>query len=156
MLLDEVFDREIPSADAIKFTFAFARMEYALKRAGFARVSKDGHVLADWDSLAAKTADLESGAAGSLERAIAYLYEQPPMVERSRGGNIKFESVEVLQHSNHTLYLMVRRVRNNLFHGGKLPYRDRDECLVRCGNVILSAILDQKSAIASHFASHFA
>ena len=46
---------------------------------------------------------------------------------------------------------MIRRVRNNLFHGGKFRSRERDERLVRYSIDILGMLLDRNPLIATHF-----
>ncbi len=151
MLLDEVYAREAPREEAVRFTFAFARMEYALKNAGFFLVDERHAVSADWDRFALKTNDLEETATGELAKAVAYLYENPPMVERERRGQIDFEAPARQGRSNAELCRMVRRVRNNLFHGGKVPYHDRDERLVRCSLEVLRALLEQNEMVAAEF-----
>jgi hypothetical protein len=50
--------------------------------------------------------------------------------------------------------LMVRRIRNNLFHGGKfLPGDDRDQVLVNHNIIVLQACLPLNADVGAAYAS---
>ncbi len=151
LLIDAVYARERPSEEVIKLLFAFARIEYALKSAGYFQSRQNGDVFADWDRAAGETEELENAARPELAEAISYFYQQPPMVQKVGSRHVQFVTVAGTLHSNVELLKMVRRVRNNLFHGGKVPYRERDERLVRYSLDILRAPLDRNPLIAAHF-----
>lgn len=152
MLLDDIYARDAPTDDAIRFSFAFARIEFALKSTGFFAVGGSREAIPNWDQFATSIDDIEEAATGDLAEAISYMYRKPPMAERVRDRTVGFEPAIPAVRSNVELFRMIRRVRNNLFHGGKVPYRDRDDELVRSSLSILRAVVEKHDIIATHLA----
>ncbi|HLG15320.1 MAG TPA: hypothetical protein VJH03_12570 [Blastocatellia bacterium] len=121
---------------ACEFLGVFARFEYALKATGFATGDGDW-CKADWNRFAEAiqgvlTASKEPGP----RAAIDYLLTKPPGKEvlDLSSGTVQFveSPPDATQNKARQVLTMVRRVRNNLFHGGKFgppapsdPYHDQ-------------------------------
>ncbi len=101
---------------AIQLFQKFARIEYALKAAGFH--NGDGPAIPNWDKFA-------SSVSGVLENdpaivvAIKYMSEKPPKKQIIQNQLLKWEDPMPIASKTHEILSCVRRVRNNLFHGGK-------------------------------------
>jgi hypothetical protein len=118
-------------------------MEYALKTTRFALRSGEG-VSANWDKFANEADEhFLAEANAELRDAVEYLSNSPPRKQILTEG-VKFRDfvIDPSQRRLQQLLLMVRTVRNNLFHGGKyLPDGEmepgRNEELVRSSLVVL-------------------
>jgi hypothetical protein len=94
----------------------FARVEYALKAAGFH--CGEGDAKANWNSFAQSVRGvLENDS--DIADAVAYMTASPPKKQVVRNGRLEWANPPVDGNKTHELLLCVRRVRNNLFHGGK-------------------------------------
>ncbi len=143
---------QMPEALACQFFGFFARFEFVLKEEGFLEKGIP-YASADWDRFAKDAATwlkIEEGS--DVNAAISYLNEEPPQVQtpefkwerKALGGKT---ATEKALHA-------VRRVRNNLFHGGKhTPHSPpgRDEQLVRCSLLLLTACLEQNDGLRATF-----
>lgn len=118
------------------FFFFFSQFEYAMKKSVYLKpksvteqgVVKDDTAEADWAKLAKSQAvtDLVTNAVGEqgsnqcLKEAILYLRDTPPKKQIvSTSGSLDWRDVTQPELLPLRLTLYVRRVRNNLFHGGK-------------------------------------
>jgi hypothetical protein len=130
----------------------FARCEYALKAAGFH--CGDGDANVNWRNFAVS---IEHAFANPHDpvfaNAITYILAQPPKKQVVKNGQFQWEAAIPPTNSRADLVLLyVRRVRNNLFHGGKFnghwfePQRSGD--LLRHSLVILKAAV-QASALVN-------
>lgn len=138
----------LPRDLACEFLGTFARFEYALKARGFAR-GDDAKVEADWDTFARRIDALFNMRQDqTVAEAVEYLLLKPPKKQVLVGERIQF--VDVPPDGNlpraERVLLMVRRVRNNLFHGGKFlqvedANSDRDGLLVEYALVVLLACI---------------
>lgn len=123
----------------------FARFEYALKNAGFH--TGDGEAKPHWRNFALSIdGSLDEQGDPDLAAAIGYVLEQPPHKQIVRNGALDWELAPPQTDSRADLVLIyVRRVRNNLFHGGKFNGHwfdpDRSENLMKSSLVILNAAL---------------
>ncbi|HBJ42925.1 MAG TPA: hypothetical protein DDZ20_19900 [Hyphomonas sp.] len=123
----------------------FARFEYALKAAGFH--NGDGPAGANWRDFAVSVAALfDDPQDEALEAAIAYMLEHPPNKQMIEDGVLSWDAAAPqtdLQSDRVLIY--VRRVRNNLFHGGKFNGHwfapERSAALLRHSLTILNACL---------------
>ena len=127
----------------LELFWSFARVEGALKAAGFLK-KLNGPAEADWDRFAQSiTGALEADS--RLATAIAYMRQHPPMKQMARNGQLRFERAAVNGNSTQELIACVKRVRNNLFHGGKFngEWFDpaRSEALIRHSLLILEGCL---------------
>jgi len=101
---------------AIELFQKFARIEYALKAAGFHY--GEGEAKPNWDKFASSVSGvLEKDP--SIDASIKYISENPPKKQVIRNNLLEWEIPKPDASKTHELLLCVRRVRNNLFHGGK-------------------------------------
>lgn len=134
----------LPRELAYEFLGTFARCEYALKGSGFAKGGATS-VEANWDTFAtAIDWHLRRVADDSFKEAMRFLLSEPPRKQVLRNGRVEWKDSPPdpnLPKAQQVL-LMVRRIRNNLFHGAKVwspeyDNRQRDIKLVEAGLVIL-------------------
>ncbi len=139
-------DLAVSRESILKFLFVFSRFEYALKVTGF----HDGNELEPkpaWDRFAREVStdfDLVQDRAGTFRAAVQYLLDNPPkklaLIGHGLGWQVAPHGQGVSRSEN--ALLMVRRVRNNLFHGGKYlrdetASRDRDRLLIESSLTVL-------------------
>jgi hypothetical protein len=129
------------------FFAAFSRFEFALKKAGYA--SGGTQVSADWDRLAAVLRPhFDPKRTAELTEAVDYLVQCPPKKQVLHAGALNWVDSPQPQNDPVLLSLLVyvRRIRNNLFHGGKYSGSptidpDRDTTLLRHGLTVLDECL---------------
>lgn len=132
------------------FFAEFAAAEYRLKAAGFIRSSSDD-AQADWAAYAhAIQQRFRSRKPQQTAKAWRFLSENPPRKQVVRKKALAWAATERPNGASDAEYglLLVRRVRNNLFHGGKFFHvagtdqhaRDRD--LVSAALEILTHAMD--------------
>lgn len=128
---------------AYEFFREFARYEYCLKATGLREDSRAAK--ASWTKYAAEVAHvIEAPQAQNLECAIAYFTDHPPKKQIIEDGVLDWDET-LPEHKNKAelILLLVCRVRNNLFHGGKFNGRwfepQRSEDLMQHALVILRA-----------------
>ncbi len=111
----------IPVELANEFVAVFSRMEYALKATDYASET-EGNVTALWDRFA-NGIDEPFGQVTEEEftTAVGYLLSHPPRRQVRKDGTLMFADQVIDKHQKRVqqVLLMVRTVRNNLFHGGK-------------------------------------
>jgi len=132
----------LPEQLAYEFVGTFARCEYALKCSGFAKGSQKS-VEADWGKFAT-TIDWHFRRVKNEEfkECVDYLLTHPPRKQVLKDGRIEWqESVpDVNLPKSHQSLLMVRRVRNNLFHGAKVWSPERSNSRDRDLHLVSSAL----------------
>jgi len=134
----------IPHELACNFLSVFSRIEYALKSTGFA-IGDNKSVEPAWDIFANEIDEkLFQINDTELQQAIEYILENPPRKQVIENERIIFinQTIDSSQKNTQQLLLMIRTVRNNLFHGGKyLPDGEieagRNEFLVNYSLIIL-------------------
>jgi hypothetical protein len=123
----------------------FARFEYAPKAAGFHNGS--GPAKPDWVKFAKSISDVfDRPPDPHFEAAVEYILTHPPKQQIIRDGMLAWSDAAPNAALKSDLVLQyVRRVRNNLFHGGKFNGRwfepERSERLLRHSLTILHACL---------------
>src|SRR6267142_326743 len=142
---------------AWQFFVFFSRFEYALKRCPRYLTRNAGP---HWDRFSSDhSAKFQRNSSQALEVAIAYFKKLPPKKQEQIDGQLTWaepEGYDEIEPILVWLLIAVRRVRNNLFHGGKFPgflvldaSRDRD--LVSNAIVILYACLELDLEVNRHF-----
>lgn len=127
---------------ANEFFREFSRYEYCLKRVGLRTESRTAS--ACWKKYAAEVRGVIENATGEVEAVVTYLKENPPRKQIIENGELEW-SDRLPDHDNDSelILLLICRVRNNLFHGGKFNGRwfepDRSENLIRYALTILRA-----------------
>jgi|SRR5208283_1038755 len=111
--------QELPP-EAAKFFAFFGRFECALKKVGCLKSAEKGaRAEAGWDKFAKSLGERFYGEVQESGKANLF-WENPPKKQIvGRGGSLGWKSIPVKDVE--TLFDAVRRVRNNLFHGGKYP-----------------------------------
>ena len=110
-------DREL----LLEFFLTFSRAEFALKNSGFVTGGEDS-ASPHWDRFATALRDqFKKDRTEELEAAAEYILHNPPMKQVLRDGALMWEANLPNDGKSETevLFVLVRRIRNNLFHGGK-------------------------------------
>jgi hypothetical protein len=117
------------------FFAVFARLEFVLKDMKLVEIGR-AHASADWDRFSKDVATwLKVEERSDLDAAITYLNDDPPQTQTRE---LRWEQKPLGGHAPVEKALQaVRRVRNNLFHGGKhTPHYQkgamRSWCAARC------------------------
>ncbi|MCH7274378.1 hypothetical protein MMZ06_31600 [Burkholderia gladioli] len=138
-----IFPR-MPVQDTLTYAFfgVFMRFEYALKEHGFARGGAR-EVSADWEGYSdAIDQDLRDIEDEGFLSAVEYLLVAPPRKQVLINGALDWKDSppdKRLTKARQVL-LMVRRVRNNLFHGAKIWIPDGDG-LERNARLVQSSLI---------------
>lgn len=135
---------------ASEFFKEFARSEYALKAAGFHNGKDNGSIdaKADWSKFAKKVeALIQAPDSAELSAAVDFLFNQPPKKQMICNGKLRWCDVPPNQKLKaDDLLIYVRRVRNNLFHGGKFNVDwgdpERSAQLIQNSLVIIKACVN--------------
>lgn len=142
-----------------EFFFVFSRFEHALLMTNYLNESKSG-VSSDWNKFAREVNDVFLTTVSPEVKKAIYYYEQTP----PRKQIVDFDSLtwkDVVPETNYELeklLLLVRRVRNNLFHGEKVGVllegdSERDTQLLKYGLTILYACLQSSPDLRKKFFS---
>lgn len=154
------FNDRIGIGDSLPFAFlcVFSRYEFALKRAGFLDSIEAGDdARADWTCFSKRIqAEYSRCQAQDFVDAKKYLLDEPPKKQVVKSdGSIKFKKTTSTRHSIKWVLILVRRVRNNLFHGGKFSerefYTERDEKLMRSSLIVLDRCLDWNDQVRTYY-----
>jgi hypothetical protein len=135
----------------------FARFEYALKAAGFH--NGDGAAEANWRSFAESVpAVFTNPRDPALNEAVRYILSHPPKKQVITSGTLTWsEAAPNTDLESDLVLIYLRRVRNNLFHGGKFNGRwfepQRSALLLRYSLTILQACLDASDDVKQAFHS---
>lgn len=105
------------------FFILFSRFEYSLKRTETYAKGDQNEVKADWDKFAQVQDPLfMPDNTPELKAAVDYLEWNPPKKQVLKLGKLGWTDVPKQNNERlKCLLLAIRRVRNNLFHGGKFP-----------------------------------
>lgn len=135
----------------------FARFEYAMKVVGF-RSRTDGQATPDWNALADVVRDyLNNNSRKKTKDAIDYLLTYPPKRQDVVNDLLQWVDIPANQGDRISdLFVYIRRVRNNLFHGGKfkgkyLAYPERSIELMEHCVTVLKACLDANDDLREAF-----
>lgn len=144
--------------EAVRFFYWFSRFEYALKKAGY---TKPGQEIAepDWDGFANKELGKAFFNNIKAEPTADILFNEAPrrQIVLSDGKLDWCPKAPDFPHrpnSVQNLFEYIRRVRNNLFHGGKVPggLDPRDKDLIEAAQYVLEQALEKApSAVQEAF-----
>lgn len=131
---------------AFRFFKLFAQCEYALKAMSYGRAAHRYATEADWDRFANEVGTrLMSEQDPGVVAARTYLLENPPKRQVWVNGSVAWEPVPNNERSVQILFAHIRRVRNNLYHGGKFNGRwidpDRSAELISKSLVLLEHLV---------------
>lgn len=141
-----------------EFFRMFSRMEYALKATGYL-VPNRRNAEADWTRFAiAIHKRFEIIDTEQLRKETAFLLREPPKKQTNNNGVVEWDPTPPDAKNQTDLLLhYVRRIRNNLFHGGKFNGRwfepERSGPLIHVGIEILSACLQASEEVSVEYHS---
>lgn len=142
-----IVDREL----LLEFFLTFSRFEYALKATDFLGSRPRGRrddprpprAEPDWEGFTRSVRGaFRARRSPELRAACEYLRHMPPWLQVRLDGHTAFETDAPSLRRRGTAFIldMVRRVRNNLFHGGK-HHLDTHEMKERTEQLLRSALL---------------
>jgi hypothetical protein len=138
----------------LEFFLVFSRFEYAMKAAGWTRPDRTA-AEPDWQRLIREIQTENHAVAAPIVEAGQYLLLAPPKQQvRRPDGGIGWSEVECNHIPEQVACLLrsVKRVRNNLFHGGKFErlteLSDRRTNLVVGSLRVLECLLEQPACSA--------
>lgn len=152
---------EIDKELATWFSIFFSRFEYALKRTTKYAVGDENGIHANWIEFAKEhDSDFNPERTAKLKSAVVYLQAKPPKKQIiKKDGTLGWKDVQrqntpILEQ----IICSIRRVRNNLFHGGKFPdgpieEPGRDTKLLESCIIILEECLRLDVVVRRHFCS---
>lgn len=108
--------KHYPSNSFVFFQI-FMRFEYALKATPKFRIGNDTNVMANWDCYAANLGK-SFFECDVLRNAASTILNHPPKKQCIKKGELDFKPVKAPSNVQE-FFLAIRRIRNNLFHGGK-------------------------------------
>lgn len=140
----------------LEFFMKFSRFEFALKISGFAR-GNENYVTPAWSRFVQTISkNFNKNRTPELSQACDYYLVNPPQQQVLVGDSLGWNaSIPETNNGPELILKLVKRVRNNLFHGGKYNAElheetARSEELLRNGLIILEECLylspDVKSA----------
>ncbi|WP_125997908.1 hypothetical protein [Sphingobium yanoikuyae] len=148
-------DLQIDSSLVYEFVAAFMRFEYAMKATDYCRQGNYNNAEPNWNDLKTKLGPLILDSNPKTKAAVRYLNRWPPKVQKYESGQAIFREVPLVGETNGGRAIeAAKRVRNNLFHGGKHTAHSkpkRDENLIRCAIKILDACLENDAVLKTEF-----
>ena len=143
--------------EASTFLGIFLRFEFALKEYGYC--PKYGDALVDWGRVTKNLGQTFFASIRESSRA-ATIVQRPPKKQISEDHRLTWKA-QTPPTNVHELFEAVRRVRNNLVHGGKSDPefdpsdRQRNEKLVREAQWIVEQALHQLTEVKSYFEGRY-
>ena len=143
--------------DTLSFDFfkLFSRLEYSLKAASFH--TGEGNANPNWTTFAQDIhLKFQALQNENLDGAKQYILANPPKKQVIEQGNITWsDSAPTQVNDTDLLLLYVRRVRNNLFHGGKFNGNwfapQRSEELLNSSIIVLRHALEMNANVKQAF-----
>lgn len=133
------------------FFATFSRFEFSLKHSGFAKGDQKRNAMANWDKFAIEhnelfQNELKLDNKNILIEAVNYLFENPPRKLKFEKGQLKWQERNIQRRTLEELLIIVRAIRNNLFHGSKnlviFDEPTRDSKLISSGLIVLNECLN--------------
>lgn len=143
--------------ECIKFFTVFQRLEYALKREGFVHGEVGGDAKASWKKFA-ETLPKDFFQKIESQKLAPTLVSNPPRKERRlTDTKVGYKSEpEPPLTSSVGLFSSIRVLRNNLFHGGKIPYlENRDPDLINDALAVLREALRTNEKVRQRFGAWY-
>lgn len=156
--IDRIYKQFGPDKDtALEFFAIFSRFECALKCQDCQKKAKaeDGdNAKAYWEEYA-EYLDTKSELCEKIKAAAEDLLKEPP--QQQIVGEVRWKTPHDSAKGVLNIFLKVKRVRNNLFHGGKFASgngwydKDKDQKLVETSLKILYICLEDKNPVTKAF-----
>lgn len=148
--------RTIPAASnaAVRLFATFARFEFALKEAGFVQADRHGSAMPDWKRFSSLEPTRLVVAKIRNDVLAPELTVRPPKRQVATSFGWEWRDVQATEDAA-SLVGAIRRVRNNLFHGGKSGPDPRDDLLCRESVACLLALLEVDDGVAAAFEGRY-
>ncbi|MCK1580650.1 hypothetical protein IVB03_13930 [Bradyrhizobium sp. 168] len=151
--LDELLNG-LESSLVLTFFATFARLEFAMKYAGYLKRVENAPVAEASTTTLARRLGPAFFEKLRVNDDAKMLIEDPPknlFVQADR--SLRFGPAASPLNSTQELLNAVWRVRNNLFHGNKTNPgdRERDTALITAALAVIQAVLESDSALAAAF-----
>ena len=145
---------ELPeaSAPAVKLFACFSRFEFALKECGYVKRGKYEGAEPDWDKFSRLDHLPVLMERLRDSRAAPELFANPPQKQMFDDGYWKWAEAAAITDPK-TFIDAIKRVRNNLFHGGKAGANPRDDVLCDDAVACLVALLERDHLRMEHILS---
>ena len=140
-------------AETARLFKVMMRLEFGLKEIGCCRAGGDQKVEVDWDRLANECLGRSFFDAVKAEGNADVLLKAPPQHQIINDeGFLSWEQAGAVSNIRE-LIGAVRRVRNNLFHGGKHgdPDKDRNDSLICNALAVVDAMLQHDDDLRMMF-----
>ncbi|PNQ76006.1 hypothetical protein BA950_09300 [Erythrobacter sp. SAORIC-644] len=149
-------DLQIDAALVCEFFGLFARFEYAMKATKYCGTDRHGNAIPDWRKLKAEMGEpIAELQEHRIVDAIAYLLDEPPQVQKYVNSRPEFMELDLDgENSGAKAIEAAKRVRNNLFHGGKhTPHSppERDTRLIEASLAVIEACLSVDEQLKTEF-----
>lgn len=158
--LKTIIHDQIPNGESIIFDFfvTFSRFECALKNTN--RFLHPNQAQALWDRFSDVISSyFNPNSSPELRSAVDYILNEPPRKQIVNGGRLEWQESIVNGNLSLTrkLVVYIRRVRNNLLHGGKFNGNfnpdSRNFQLIINSTIILDNWVDLDAEIRANFLS---
>ena len=143
----------IPPDLVVEFFVVFARFEFALKEAGYVSGAR-GYSEPDWRRFGREVAAAFQPPTAEESAAFDVPTTQPPLRQVFRDNRLTWEPMPLRGPPVVRALEAAKRVRNNLFHGGKhTPHspEGRDAALVSAALTLLNACLQRHERVREAF-----
>lgn len=137
----------------MKFFVFFSRFEYALKKSGYVRENR-GKVEVDWDKYTNEIGSISESK--TVIDAKRYFLDNPPKKQVLFNEQLDWKDNQKSNSESDVKYLLrlIKTVRNNLFHGGKMPFDAvRDKKLLENALILLEVFLKTSPDITKKYFS---
>jgi hypothetical protein len=157
-ILSSYFENRNSSKDLVfKFFITFARFECALKNSKTFAIMQGKNCIADWNGFVNTISEFNSSANPELKTACTYILDNPPKKQNIINKTLKWKDCKIDGGTEiQKLNQYIRRIRNNLFHGGKfnndnIPELSRNSILMTSALVILNNWLELHQEVRGLF-----
>ncbi len=149
-------DLQIDPSLVCEFFAVFSRFEYAMKATRYCGADRYQNAVPDWRGLQGHLGEpLAASTDEGLRAAIGYLLAEPPQVQKVINDRPQFQASPLAGANTGAQALeAARRVRNNLFHGGKHTAHsppERDTRLIDAALTVLQACLSLSPDLESEY-----
>jgi hypothetical protein len=153
-----MLEERIPNSKEVIYDFfiTFSRFESALQNT--TRFIKNDTGEANWDIFASSIRmTFKSGKSKQLKEAVNYILENPPKRIAEKDGRLVWEDsiLGKKEPEAHKLNIYIRRIRNNVLHGGKFngvySPESRNFRLINYALVVLNDWLDYDKEVRENF-----
>lgn len=157
MNLDKPFREYGESAQlAGKFLLVFSRFEFALLKAGFIDRSRDKPAV-DKDkffNVVRQKLSIEL-AKNEFYQRVKPLIEHPPLIRKQQNGQITWKSSQQRGDVAECVFYATWDVRNNLFHGAKIPLDPaRDVYLLKAALALIEFCIASHDCVQEWYFNH--